>query len=346
MTTIDTATELVGSCTRESCTAPTGPCEQGFADVEVCPDFGVIEHEEQEDDATLDEDDPRGSDQVSLPDGLTLTTDDASAVLAASPSTVVALLGAVAAGKTTLLTAIYESYIRGPFADHIFAGSRTLVGWEQRCHPSRIASGRRSASTNRTAHGNPRRLLDLELAPRGTPTSRSHILLTDIAGEAFDELRDHPSSAAALSLLVRADRIALALDGEILANHKTRHRPAGELKQVIRGLIEVSGLHRAAAIDLVATKWDVVHSAGKQVEVNAFLEGIVTDIATVAAPAELQVVSHLTAARSKPDDGLTPGFGIEDLTKHWLKIRKRVPIELATTTAQRPYDRYRAPTDD
>src|SRR4051812_6581560 len=61
-----------------------------------------------------------------------LTDRQASGLSARERATVIVLAGAVASGKTTLITALYERFGHGPIAGHRFAGSLTLPGFEAR----------------------------------------------------------------------------------------------------------------------------------------------------------------------------------------------------------------------
>src|SRR5687767_14635843 len=97
-----------------------------------------------------------------LPDGEALTAQRATAITAAAPTRVVILAGAEDSGKTTLLTSLYEKFLQGRFADHLFAGSATLPAYEQRCHRARIQSGAVDPDTERTK-GLDVRLLHLKL---------------------------------------------------------------------------------------------------------------------------------------------------------------------------------------
>lgn len=73
--------------------------------------------------------------------GEALGSPGANRVAAQSRATVVVLLGNAGSGKTTVLAALYERFGLGPLNGHWFLGSRTLHGFEKRCHRSLHGDG-------------------------------------------------------------------------------------------------------------------------------------------------------------------------------------------------------------
>jgi hypothetical protein len=53
-------------------------------------------------------------------------------------------------GKTTLLASLHDAFQRKPFAGFLAAGSRTLLGFEERCFDSRAPSEAQEPKTLRT----------------------------------------------------------------------------------------------------------------------------------------------------------------------------------------------------
>ena len=65
---------------------------------------------------------------VALPSGDALTSEEANQTTRSSVTRVIVPVGPVDVGKTTLLSEIYEKFLEGPFAEHQFVWSRTLLG--------------------------------------------------------------------------------------------------------------------------------------------------------------------------------------------------------------------------
>src|SRR5437660_1243890 len=108
-------------CAREGCDiATTGKCLEGFDPANTCPYL------------SLEAGEPGSSSTdmaafVDLPTGEALTEAQATDVTREGLTRVVIIAGPTASGKTTILTTLFESFLEAPFANYLFAGSRTLV---------------------------------------------------------------------------------------------------------------------------------------------------------------------------------------------------------------------------
>ena len=87
---------------------------------------------------------------LDLPHGNGLSAAETVAITRRALTSVVLFAGTAGCGKTTLLASLYLLFQRGPFAGYNFAGSDTLVGFEERVSLARTASGRDAPTTPRT----------------------------------------------------------------------------------------------------------------------------------------------------------------------------------------------------
>src|SRR5436309_12137608 len=92
------------------------------------------------DDEVLDSE-PTSTDTLLLRSGAALDADGVAAIGSARSFHLIVLAGEPGSGKTTLIASIYEQFLSGPLDEFTFAGSQTLVGFELRCHESRVDSG-------------------------------------------------------------------------------------------------------------------------------------------------------------------------------------------------------------
>jgi hypothetical protein len=90
-------------------------------------------------------------DWIKLPRGDLLSIEEADELLRWRPAILVAVVGERKSGKTTLITEIYERFLRGPFADQLFSYSQTLLGFERKSYPSRADSRAEKPDTTRTS---------------------------------------------------------------------------------------------------------------------------------------------------------------------------------------------------
>ena len=87
---------------------------------------------------------------IELYAGTELATEDTDAVTLRYPAHLIVFAGEAESGKTTVLASIYDRLSDGPFAGFRFAGSRSLLGFEQICYLNRLASGGTRPDTPRT----------------------------------------------------------------------------------------------------------------------------------------------------------------------------------------------------
>lgn len=132
--------------------------------------------------ATVDEATPAFIDVYA---GNELSNEDADAVTLRSLAHLVVFAGASESGKTTLLASLYERWSDGPFAGFQFAGSRSLLGFEQICHLNRLASGGAHPDTPHTQVSEEAAYYHLALREAAPGAERRHVLLSAISGELF-----------------------------------------------------------------------------------------------------------------------------------------------------------------
>jgi hypothetical protein len=235
-------------------------------------------------------------------------------------ATLVALVAGPEAGKTTLISTMYELARRAALKKIGFAGSETILGFEIRCHLSRQASGLDRADTERTKV-RPPQFLHLRLAHNG---SLADILLCDRSGESFDKAIETPGVVTNYVELERAHHVLLLVDGSVL--NKEPHKAAHVTRRLFRALLE-SGVLTDRHLHLVVTKSDLFDSSS---------------FATVLRNAEMMaeeirkkvpVTLHMTAARRGTDTG-EGGDGIEQLMDALLRRESAIPIYQMTNPGQ------------
>jgi hypothetical protein len=300
-------------CTREGCqVSSTGKCLEGFDPIETCPYLSrsgsaVVESEQSAEDEFVD-----------LPLGEALTELEASAVAGEHPTKVIVLAGPAGSGKTTILTSIYEAFLDAPFANCLFAGSRTLVGFERRCHDARCESGRSEPHTSHTPVSDKVDFLHLKLAavPINSATPLQSALFSDISGERFRELRDSAESVGRMSVLRRTDHLSIVIDGEKLVDPMQRHASTNDARALLRSIVEADVLSVKCRVSFVVSKWDLVVSSEKSDETLKFIaEAKAALDRTLAASAPIQL--HEVAAR--PRSARLPfAHGVPTLLRYWL----------------------------
>lgn len=243
------------------------------------------------------------SEFISIPSGLELDNEGASAILRRDWARVVILAGGVESGKTTLIASLYQQFQNGPFAGQNFAGSDTLHAWEQYCHPSRTASMASQADTARTRLESSFAFVHLRLRPldaHGTPTD---YLFSNVSGELFEAMRDNPQECARAGSLSRADRFLLLLDGDKLASPAARASVIADARVLVRRLLDTGALSATVPIDLLASKWDRIAEADMEGVVTGPLDQLVNALRTHSKPPQSVAWFRLAARPAAVDQG-------------------------------------------
>lgn len=275
-----------GTCAREGCAiAAGGACARQFDDPFDCEDFEPYEADADADgdaDEAVTDDvgplDTRGrrpwrqaEETEALHSGRALTLEEATQVRRAHPTAVVVPVGEVKIGKTTLLAALFESL--GSLADGgwSFAGSLSLMGFEDRSHYAMAASGRREADTPRTSRNTSEVLLHLALLD--AEGARQDVLLADVSGEHAETLRLHNDAGDYTRLLSAATCVLLMVDGKQLAAPAKRHAELTRTRTLFQAMHQNDLLPEGVPVLVVATKWDLCSQV--ESDVTPLLENLV-----------------------------------------------------------------------
>jgi hypothetical protein len=251
---------------------------------------------------------------IDLPPGTDLTPDLGVAVTAAALTRLVLIAGEAESGKTTLLATIYEKFNGGPFAKLLFAGSQTLISWEERCHLARVASGGERPDTERTL-GLQQRLLHLRVRDVAQDQPIQDLLFTDLSGEVFKLVRDSTAECQQLGMLKRADHIVLLLDGEKLANAASRHEALNNGLALLRSCVDARMIGSHSFVDVVFSKYDLLTAGAGAIEFLQFAE---ERISSRFGSRVGRLRFHNIAARPGQASGVEFGFGISDLLRSWV----------------------------
>src|SRR5882762_801645 len=243
----------MNSCSREGCqVASTAKCLEGFEPPTTCPYLSSTSV------PSADMASPDSSAFVELPNGDALSELQACEVTRQGPTSVVLIAGPSGSGKTTILTSLFDAFLEAPFGNFLFAGSRTLVGFEKRCHDSRAASGRALPHTVVTRVDATNFLhLRLKSASRSL-LGAQNLLLSDISGERFRAMRDSTDAAKSMPMLRRADHLCIVIDGKKLTDTSQRHSGRTDARMLLRSIIDAGVLSRKCKIEILFSKWDLV----------------------------------------------------------------------------------------
>ena len=202
---------------------------------------------------------------IELFSGAALGATDAEVITLRSRTHLVVFAGAEGSGKTTVLTSLYERLNRGPFAGFTFAGSRSLLGFEEICHLNRLASGGTQPDTQRTRLTDETRYYHLALRPTEPASSRRDVLLSAMSGELFRMARDSQEDAERLTFLRRADTIIVLVDGERLATPAQRTSAQADAADILESVLDANMVSLSCRVEIVFSKLDRITASGQAV---------------------------------------------------------------------------------
>lgn len=242
-----------------------------------------------------------------LPSGEALNLDGANELIARTSCNIVAVIGESDCGKTTIVSNFYLPFHEGPFSKYMFAGSKTLLGFERRCHESRTASGRSDPTTLHTSGD----LHFLHLKLRAADGSLRNLLFADRPGEHFRNARNHGAIARSMTELRHAHVILLLLNGEQLAAPSQRSRCVETAVATIRALVEAGSIIRSTQICPVVTKADLIDQATASEAALKCVERLRGALGALELGTSSPII---TAAQPKTDGSpYEPGYGMSNL---------------------------------
>lgn len=205
--------------------------------------------------ATEEESDDNTSD---LPLGDVLSISDAySCVTAKDNSTFIALVGPSGCGKTTLFTAIYHLFQKNTIDNYYFAGSETLLGFEQRAYLRRLRSEQTVPETPKTRRG-VKDLLHIKIWD-SCADKFYNLLISDFSGEDFSNIRANIEYAKSeFGVIKSAKCIVLLLDGELISNKEKRNSTLDDATELLRTFAYADLLRSTVSIVVAISKYDIV----------------------------------------------------------------------------------------
>lgn len=262
-----------------------------------------------------------------------LSPDEANSVVSRDESVLVIVAGDVKAGKTTLLIALFDQLLRGPFATWSFAGSQTMRVLDLIHKDARLSSGRAVATTERT-QAEDMRLLHVTLQNKHR---RLALLVSDVRGEFFEDLVNGLDVAQAVPLASRADLAVIAVDGAKLVDAAGVHLALWRAEQLIGALTEPGGLQPGTPLLIAITKADKL-SPQQLKDVKSRVESDLIGFAQ-----SRHVSPEFIAITARPDDHSSAPHNLVRFV-NWLTAQRRPaaedfsPSRLDGRIAWRPQD--------
>lgn len=266
-----------------------------------------IEAEAQDDASRIDG-------EIPLPSGQALPYEETYGISAVEPTTLVVLAGAAECGKTTLVTSLYQRFLKKPPEKYYFAGSRTLQGFEQRAYLTRMNSFQTSPQTQRTARGAVDSFLHLRIWESDS-NKYKNLLLSDFSGEDYNSVSANVTLAKENFGVVKAAKvIVMLIDGETVSNKRDRQAAVQKSISILRTFHDAELVNRKADIIIAISKYDIVHQ--KYIDDHVFqqyIDNIPSMFCKQIASINSQQVGYCKIAAMPCNSEILPvGYGLED----------------------------------
>lgn len=332
------ALPIQARCSKPDCTVgTTGTCAEGHDPLQSCPNYGSgVTTSVTEDAPDTDEygSEPEAAEEarVALSPGETLTAEDVDKFLRWRDAMMIAVVGDSFSGKTTLGCAIYDRFLKGPFAGLEFVGSWSLVALERRSHYSRAESGRTTPETPRTSIHDGVGYFHFAFADNQDGARRRiDFLISDRAGEVYKRARGDSTLVATLVEVIHANRVMLLLDGSRVADPVERAGALHSVRQTLRAFLDNGAIGPQTIVQVVTTKYDIVAAHTEGPALLDILKDFQGRLEHDFGPRLSELTFWNIAARD-PNGAFAPAHGIDALIRDWVQPRKvdppHSPLEL------------------
>lgn len=263
-----------------------------------------------------------------LPSGNVLSPFDTYSIMATEKSCFTVIMGATGSGKTTLVTSIYQQFLSNKReTEFIFAGSRTLLAFEERARYTRTASNRSEAKTMRTPSGSIEDILHLRIK-NNKRNKVINLLLSDFSGEDYDGVKANIESAQQdFSIVKAAKKIIVIIDGKNIAEIRSRHSEIQKSINILKTFCDGNLTHSEADFILLISKSDLI----KDEITNDFLSSIQKKFVGQIPKIEGKVTIMNVAAMPSDTTKFTVGYGIAKLIDELVKENKHCRAKIDTT---------------
>lgn len=213
------------------------------------------------------------SDDYILSSGRALNENELYQLTARTKTRIIYVLGPVGSGKTTFESMLYAFFLKNIDQNLLFAGSETLVGFEERLNNLRTKSGNSNAQMERTNKSERRCFLHLNLLDLNL-NCYHNIVFSDMSGETFENCNSNRSNMEQdLPYLDIAQNVVLFMDGEALLDKSERQGSVMKIKSFLKTFKSSKLYNKKTNIDIIISKNDIIYEKTRQ-ERNDFIDHI------------------------------------------------------------------------
>lgn len=245
---------------------------------------------------------------------------------------IIYVLGPVRSGKTTFESMLYAFFLKNIDKKILFAGSETLVGFEERLNYLRIKSGNSDAQMERTNKDERRCFLHLNLLDVKL-NYHYNLVFSDISGETFENCNSNRANMEQdLPCLDMAKNIVLFMDGESLLDNSERQGSVMKIKCFLKTFKSSRFYNGKPNIDIVISKNDVIYDKTKQ-DKNDFIDNIENQFRSFEKDFFINYF-RIEAINGSCIRDTENSIELIDLLKYWITNRNEEMKEISNKVAK------------
>lgn len=255
---------------------------------------------------------------------------------------IIYILGPVGCGKTTFETMLYNCFLRNIDDELIFAGSETLLAYEERLNNHRVISNNNEPTMERTKVKEKRCFLHLDLLSKHEEKLRT-VVFSDVSGEIFEScLANRVNLEENLANLDIAYRTVLFLDGSLLIRKEERHKAVSQVRTFLQTLKSSRLYHDKHKIDIVISKNDMIYDKLKDKE-DSYIDGIENMFMDLKEYFDMNFM-RIEAKNGEKIKDIENSEKLLDVLKYWLRDYEEtndiMPVRSEKTILSNEFNRF------
>lgn len=293
-------------------------------DVAVSPEIIEDENDIDIDESTISTDE---SNVISLPLGEELSSEAIYPIMATEQSKFIVIMGGTKSGKTTLVTALYQQFLKKKISDkYHFAGSQTLMAFENRAHFTRTMSKQSQSTMQRTPLGSLDKILHLRIKNLDMETFEN-LLFTDPSGEDYERVICNVAEAKEDFQIVRAAHcIVLLIDGEKFADVMDRNLERQKSIDLLRTFQDSGLLNPKSKIIVVVSKYDLITKEENK-KLTIAVRNLLNDFVKQLPKIKKNLQLHYIAAMPCSTNEAKSEYGLDELLELLLSPQYELEYE-------------------
>lgn len=248
--------------------------------------------------------------------GEALSCEQIYQVAAKESTKMIVFVGPIGSGKTTIETTIYQLFHESPMGELYFAGSKTLLGYEQRAFYTRIKSRGGSPVTPRTVVKIDQSFLHLKLWQKDKDLI-NNFMFADLSGESFEShIGQVDEVKKSFPFMDRADYIVGVIDGGLLAERRKMRSTVSGIIEMIRTFYDAELINEECVLQVVFSKYDLLNELEN---IDQIIDKVKKNIEGSFEEKFSKIEYFKVAAMPQDTSKFEIGHGLNELLLSWFK---------------------------